>query len=86
MTQYSEVVWSFWHGGSWWPDVSERWKLFRYSPGMFKIQIERPASGLSLETFSNEPFLAEIVKEINTRIQQSKEAAAGGSTPLITSQ
>ena len=21
-TEYSEVIWSFWHAGSWWPDVS----------------------------------------------------------------
>jgi hypothetical protein len=85
-TEYSEVVWSFWHAGSWWPEVADRWKLFRYSPAMFKIQIERPASGLSLESFSNEPLLAEIVKEINTRIEQSKQAGAGDSTPVVTSQ
>jgi Protein of unknown function (DUF3485) len=85
-TEYSEVVWSFWHAGSWWPDVSTRWKLFRYSPGMFKIQIERPASGLSLESFSNEPLLVEIVKEINSRIEKSKVTAGGNSTQVVTSQ
>ena len=63
-----------------------RWKLFRYSPGMFKVQIERPASGLSLESFSNEPLLGEIVKEINARIERSKVAAANDSTQVNTSQ
>ena len=76
-TEYSEVIWSFWHAGSWWPDVSARWKLFRYSPGMFKVQIQRPASGLSLENFSSEPLLVEIVKEINSRIEKSKATVAG---------
>ena len=84
-TEYSEVVWSFWHAGSWFPEVASRWKLFRHNPGMFKVQIQRPASGLSLENFSCEPLLGEIVQEINTRIELAKVAKGNGSTQVKTS-
>ena len=75
-TDYSEVVWSFWHGGSWWPDVASRWKFFRSSPAMFKIQIQRQATGISMESFSCEPLLKEIVRELNTRIERAAKADA----------
>lgn len=71
-TDYFEVVWSFWHAGSWWPDVASRWKQFRSSPAMFKVQIQRQASGLSLERFSCEPLLQELVREIDARIALAK--------------
>jgi Protein of unknown function (DUF3485) len=79
MTDYSEVVWAFWHAGAWFPEVGSRWKLFRSSPAVFKIQIQRPASGLSLERFSCESLLQETVREINTRIEQSRSRDAIGS-------
>jgi hypothetical protein len=41
-----EVYYSFLHHGDWLPDVADRWKTFRYYPGLFKIQIAHPVSGL----------------------------------------
>jgi hypothetical protein len=76
-TQYSEVIWSFWHAGTWLPEVASRWKMFRSSPGMFKIQIQRPASALSSDDSPSESLLKEIVREINTRLERSKVGSAG---------
>lgn len=42
-----EVCYSFFHHGDWRPDVADRWKTFRYYPGLFKIQIAHPVSTLT---------------------------------------
>lgn len=78
MMDYSEVVWSFWHAGSWWPNISTRWKYFRSAPGMFKVQIQRVATGISTEEFSCESLLKEIVQDINARLEQAKAVAPNG--------
>ena len=85
-TEYTEVVSSFWHAGSWWPDVSSRWKLFRYSPGMFKIQIQRAASGISTEEFSCEPLLKEVVRDLDMRIARSMPQDGPASKKELTSR
>jgi hypothetical protein len=85
-TEYSEVVWSFWHAGSWWPDVGSRWKLFRYAPAMFKIQIQRQASGISTEEFSCEPLLKEVVRDLNMRIARSMPQNGPGLKKELTSR
>ena len=36
---YQEAYHTFYHDGQWMPDTSNRWKSFRYHPGMFKIQL-----------------------------------------------
>ena len=55
-----------------------RWKYFRSAPAMFKIQIQRVATGISTEDFACEPLLKEIVQDINARIEQAKAAAPVG--------
>jgi hypothetical protein len=85
MADYSEVVWSFWHGGSWWPNISSRWKYFRSAPAMFKVQIQRVATGISTEDFSCEPLLKEIVQDLNARIEQAKVVAPNGPMRAETS-
>ena len=42
------------HNGTWLPEGASRWKLFRYHPGMFKIQISRITSELSSEGSASE--------------------------------
>lgn len=78
-TEYFEVVWSFWHAGTWWPEVASRWKLFRTAPAVFKIQIQRPATGISTEHFSCEPLLREIARELNTRIERANADLTNGA-------
>ncbi len=84
LTRYTEVIWSFWHGGSWWPDVGSRWKQFRYSPGMFKIQLQRPTTALSGDDSPSESLLREIVREINARIDRAKAVSAVDSKQAKT--
>jgi Protein of unknown function (DUF3485) len=85
MMDYSEVVWSFWHAGSWWPNMGTRWKYFRSAPGMFKVQIQRVATGISTEEFSCESLLKDIVQDINARIEQAKAVAPNGPMRAETS-
>ena len=40
-TVYHDVYYSFRNAGTWEPSMGDRWKLFRYNPGMFKVQVER---------------------------------------------
>ena len=75
VTESYEVFWCFWHSGLWLPDVQDRWKLFRTSPALFKIQIQCPVTGISSQRSSVESLLKELVREIDTR--REKVAAAG---------
>ena len=86
----SEVIYSFRHAGDWLGDASDRWKEFRASPGMFKIQISRQISSSGVESLDVEnspsiPLLEMLIEEIDRRANQgSKESAnsisAGPST------
>ncbi len=71
-TEYSEVIDTFLHNGEWLPEVASRWKMFRYHPGMFKIQLERKVSELSFETSPSRVLLAELVQTINKRVADAK--------------
>jgi len=75
--RYEEVYYTFLHHGEWLPDTSSRWKSFRYYPGIFKIQIQRPVSALSQDSPS-EFLLTEFVREINSRLAQHKPRTANG--------
>jgi len=74
--QTQEVCYMFLHNGQWLPELDSRWRLFRYHPGMFKVQLQRPASALTkvTENSPNESLLREIVQEIDRRITRSKPA------------
>jgi hypothetical protein len=69
VSRYEEVYYTFLHNGQWLPEVASRWKQFRYHPGMFKVQLEHPVSGLSKQTENSptEALLREIVQEIQRR-------------------
>jgi Protein of unknown function (DUF3485) len=72
--RYEEVYYTFLYNGEWLPEVASRWKSFRYHPGMFKIQLQHTASGLSEETRNGptESLLGEIVQEIERRAPRNK--------------
>jgi Protein of unknown function (DUF3485) len=74
ISQTQEVCYLFLHNGQWLPEVESRWKLFRYHPGMFKVQLQHSASAISKVTESSpvESLLREIVQEIDRRIARSK--------------
>jgi hypothetical protein len=72
VAEYKEVFCSFLHNGSWLPEMASRWKMFRYHPGMFKIQIERNTMALSSEGSPIESLLTEAVRYIDSRISSKQ--------------
>lgn len=89
--RYEESYYSFRHDGEWLPDTSDRWKTFRYRPGMFKIQISHPVTNLS-ESGENGPcvdLLKELARQIEAQLQPGAsspgEAAAfeAEATPAV---
>ena len=70
---FSEVWYSFRHGGVWKPDMAGDWKTFRYQPGMFKIQTSREvtaaaASPNAPESTVSSSLVGLIVKYLEQRI------------------
>ena len=47
VNRYEEAYFTFLHHGDWMPDAADRWKMFRYHPGLFKVQISHAVSSLS---------------------------------------
>jgi hypothetical protein len=84
VTQSLEVFWSFCHAGAWLPDVGDRWKLFRSSPALFKIQVQGGITGISSDHPPVESLIKELVREINTRRERATAAKANGSTGVKT--
>jgi Protein of unknown function (DUF3485) len=86
ISQSQEVCYTFLHNGQWLPEVESRWKLFRYHPGMFKVQLQHPASALSKATENNpnESLLREIVQEIERRTSRSKPATTASTKDLAS--
>jgi hypothetical protein len=83
ISQYQEVYYTFMHNGQWLPEVESRWKMFRYHPGMFKVQIQCAALGQSKDSENNpiRSLLREIVQEIDCRTSANKIATASLATP-----
>jgi len=81
-----EVCHTFLHNNEWLPEVDSRWKMFRLHPSMFKIQLERQASGPSFEDSPSESLLGELVGQINHRMaDQSGRAENATKTAQATS-
>jgi hypothetical protein len=72
VSEYTEVLYTFLHNGDWLSDVAPRWKMFRFHPGMFKLQVERRVTSLSLEASPSPDLLKRLIQVINTRVAQSK--------------
>jgi hypothetical protein len=69
---YEEVYYTFLHNGEWLPDMADRWKMFRYHPGMFKIQLQRQISSPSIQGSPSESLLVELMKVISDRASKPK--------------
>jgi hypothetical protein len=67
---FREVYHSFRNAGEWGIDMAKNWKIFRYHPGMFKVQVQHPGSnsGQKGENESVEQLLGLIVGEIERRV------------------
>jgi len=81
LVQLEEVYYSFLHRGDWLPDMADRWKTFRYYPGLFKVQIAHPAK--ILEVGGGGPsreLLVEFVRQINERLAAARSGAAAAET------
>jgi hypothetical protein len=74
--QYKEVISTFRHDGTWLPDIASRWKMFRYHPGMFKIQIEHTTSGPASDDSPIVPLLDEVIREIEKRVAEGSSPGA----------
>jgi len=72
LTAYEEVYYTFLHNGQWLPDMADRWKSFRYHPGMFKIQLQRELPSSSSQESPSESLLIELMKEIGNRASKSR--------------
>jgi Protein of unknown function (DUF3485) len=69
---YREVYHSFRNAGEWGIDMANNWKIFRYHPGMFKVQVQHQGSS-SVQTGEGDPvdqLLGLIVSEIDRRATQ----------------
>jgi Protein of unknown function (DUF3485) len=78
ISRYEESYYTFRHNGEWLPDVADRWKLFRYQPGLFKIQIQHPVSSLSENGEGPcESLLVENVRQISSRLSAAGRGPTG---------
>ncbi len=69
---YREVYHSFRNAGEWGIDMAKNWKIFRYHPGMFKVQVQHQgsSSGQKGENDSVDQLLGLIVREIERRVAE----------------
>ena len=81
ISRYEEVYHTFLHHGDWLPEPAERWKMFRYYPGLFKIQISHPTSSLNEDGDGPcLPLLTEFVSQLNKRLPAASREAASTAT------
>lgn len=83
--ELDEVYYSFLNAGEWRPDMEDRWKRFRYFPGMFKIQIERRVKSEGFENSPSPGLLASLVKEVETRSAQAAPPASPSTVATTAS-
>ncbi len=76
-----EVCWTFRHNGDWLPDVANRWKSFRYHPGMLKIQVQRQNCEQAGQESSIDSLLKGLGDEIEEGIANRDASRARGATP-----
>jgi hypothetical protein len=82
INRYEEAYYTFRHNGEWMPDVSGRWKSFRYHPGLFKIQIVHPVASLSESGDGPcQPMLAEFVRQVDSRLSAGGPARTDTPPP-----
>ena len=70
---YQQVYYSLRNAGEWGLNLENRWKSFRYNPGMFKIQVQRQVVAVGkAENNSLEELLGKIIQEIEQRLTVKK--------------
>jgi hypothetical protein len=79
LDQYWEVFCTFRHNGQWLNDLASRWKMFRYHPRMFKIQIQRQTAGLITADSPTESLLRGIIEEVDRQWPQKTPLAVANS-------
>jgi Protein of unknown function (DUF3485) len=79
-SEYADVVYSFRHTGDWLPNMTSRWKTFRYNPGMFKIQVARVVTDLNIEDNTCPELLGDLMREVEIRLAQKASASAPGGS------
>jgi Protein of unknown function (DUF3485) len=88
ISHYVESLYTFHHKGDWVPEAADRWKMFRYDPGVYKIQISRDVSTWSENGEGPcDSLLAEIVRQINDRSSPSgpgKDRTSAKTTSAAT--
>jgi hypothetical protein len=84
LTRYEEVLCTFRYNGSWVPETASKWKLFRYVPGMFKVQTQRRVESLSSENSPTESLVRELVSAIEARVSAGavRQAQPAGEQPV----
>lgn len=84
VVRLEEVYYTFLHKGEWVPDVSDRWKQFRYYPGLFKIQLARPITGVTQPGEEPVPsLLAEFARQISERVAAAGSGPGSGGAPAM---
>lgn len=69
LRDFRRVYHSFRHAGVWGLDMKEKWKAFRYHPGMYKVQVQTQAGSFD-DRKDREPlerFIGQLVREIEKR-------------------
>ena len=82
INRYEETYYTFRHNGDWLPDARGRWKMFRYHPGIFKVQIAHPISSLT-ENGKGGPcelLLTELVRQLEEQL------TPGGPGQAVTAE
>jgi len=70
---YQQVYYSLRNAGEWGLNLENRWKSFRYNPGMFKVQVQRQVVAVGkAENNSLKDLLGKIVQEIEQRLTAQK--------------
>ena len=79
--RYEEVYHTFLHHKDWVPDASDRWKMFRYYPGLYKIQIARTISSLPEDDKGPcRDLLGEFASQLNQRLPSAGSAGGASAT------
>jgi Protein of unknown function (DUF3485) len=85
--QCTEVLYGFFYEGQWLPSTADRWKTFRYHPGMFKIQLERQLPGIpNEENTDNDNAMESLFRAIAGEITKLNQAGRGNASPESVAQ
>ncbi|WP_165073813.1 exosortase-associated EpsI family protein [Paludisphaera rhizosphaerae] len=67
MNVFHDVYYSFRNAGTWDPSMGGRWKLFRYNPGMFKVQVQRTIKSSEPPDEACNDLLSALAAEIDSK-------------------